>query len=159
MLSILIMKQLPSYQLVFIFLILVSCSPKINLEEEEKAVRSTLEGYVEAWSAKDISGFEEIFMNDETLTIYENRHIFLGWDAWKERLEDAFPSVEKVDVLFSSTIVHVAADGKAAWINTIEDASWLDDGEVKRANDMRVSWGLSKVGEEWKIVQAHWSVP
>ena len=119
------MKQLLFYLHLFIFLVSVSCTPGVNLEEEA-AVRLTLEGYIEAWAEKDISGFEDIFITDETLTIYEVRQIFHGWEAW---------------------------------ISTIEDATWLDNGEHKQVTDMRVSWGLRKVGEEWKIVQAHWSIP
>lgn len=153
------MKHKFSYPLFLIFLFLLSCKPSIDMEKEQKAALLSLDGYVKAWASKDISIFEDIFINDETLTIYENRHIFLGWESWKERLEEAFPSVEQVDVLFSKSIVHVSPDGRAAWISTIEDATWLDGGEERQVSDMRVSWGLRKVGEEWKIVQAHWSIP
>ena len=153
------MKQLLFTAQIFYFLVLVSCTPVVNLEEEEASVRLTLNGYIESWAEKDISGFKDIFITDETLTIYEGRHIFKGWEAWKDRLVKSFSSVEKVDVHFSNTIVHVSPEGNAAWINTIENATWLDNGEQKQVTDMRVSWGLRKVGEKWKIVQGHWSVP
>jgi hypothetical protein len=137
---------------------LVSCSTR-SQEDLKTEVLSTTDRYIQAWADKDIRAFEAIFHTGPELTIYEVRKIFNGWDAWETRLTSSFATVENVEVFFRNSVVHLNQDGKTAWLSTIEDATWLDGGEPREVQDMRVTWALVKKGDQWKIMQAHWSVP
>ena len=163
--------------LLMLLAVIVSCSGKQNpaankdlpyqedlsankdLAGMEAEVLAVTDGYVLAWKNRDISLFEEIFYTGPELFIYEVRQIFRGWEEWESRLVSSFESVEKVDVHFRDTEVHLAPDGSTAWLSTIEDATWLDKGDPKEVKDMRVTWTLVRQDGRWKIIQGHWSIP
>jgi ketosteroid isomerase-like protein len=138
-------------------LLILSVGCKQDPEAEKEAVLRTLDHYAAAWKVKEIKQFERIFSTGPDLAIYEVRQVFMGWEEWEKRLSESFGSVENVEVHFKDT--HVYLSENAAWITTIEDATWLDGGEPREVNDMRVTWGLRKEKGEWKIIQGHWSIP
>ena len=55
------MKNLIAFFLVVIFMAIISCAEKVNIEAEKASIQLILDQYANAWKSADIDQFANIF--------------------------------------------------------------------------------------------------
>jgi ketosteroid isomerase-like protein len=152
------MKNLTIYIFILPLILTLGCQIEVNVEAEKASVENLFDNYSDAWKDLNIDNFSKMFLTSGDLIIITNEKKFIGWDSWKNSLIDFFNSVSNVVVTFKDPLVYVHPTGKVAWLSVLEDADWMQDGEILSIRDMRVTWVLEKRNGNWKIVQGHWSL-
>jgi len=157
--------------LIFLLCFTVSCQQQgekareeaaiVDIEAEKAKVQSVLNQYVKAWEIEDIELLSKIFSQDDDMVTFDGNIAkrFVGWEAWKERLQEHFESYENVDISFRDQIIKVHAASNVAWLSCILDANFLLQGQQGSLKGLRVTWVLEKRNGNWVIVQAHFSLP
>lgn len=80
--------------------------------------------------------------------------------AWQTNIKSWFEGLgdEYVTVTFRDIIVYESVD--IAFLNgIITFQGHAKDGDVLREMDNRLSWGLTRIEKQWKIVHEHTSLP
>ena len=140
-------------------ILLLSCTQKIDINNEESAVHSILNKYAAAWESEDIRLFGEIFANDENLLFLDGNSSvrFVGWEALKERLLGHLELFENIKISFGNERIRIHESGKVGWLSCVFTAEFLSQGKPGRMDDLRATWILEKRKGNWVIVQAHFS--
>ena len=114
--------------------------------------------YADAWAAEDIGKFSALFMHSSDLVIYDGSSTYIGWEAWKNRLVNSFPSAKDVKISFRDHNIQIHQSGEVAFLTTMEDVDYVENGKPFSFKDMRVTWVLAKQDGMWVIIHGHWSV-
>ena len=152
------MKNLAIYFLTIALMLTLGCQIEVNVEAEEASIQTFFDKYSDAWETMDIEKFEEIFYDDENLSIFDMQARYVGWEAWKDRLMKSFDSISNVNVSFKDYSIHIHPSGNIAWLSVLEDADWIENGQPVKVEGVRMTWILEKRNDNWKIVQGHWSL-
>ena len=136
----------------------VAEEPVVDVEAEKANIQSLFDKYSEAWKAKNIDLFAEIFSHDADMVIFDTETRYDGGEAWKERLQNSFDLIDDVNVTFRDYSIKVHPSGTVAWLSAIEDATWTSEGQAGEVTGMRITWILEKLEGKWIIVEGHWSV-
>ncbi len=152
--------------LVFLLCLTFSCQkaeevaeePVVDVGAEKASIQSVFDQYAEAWKAKNIDLFAEIFSHDADMVIFDTETRYDGGEAWKERLQSSFDLIDDVNVTFRDYSIKVHPSGTVAWLSAIEDATWTSEGQADEVTGMRITWILEKLEGKWIIVEGHWSV-
>jgi ketosteroid isomerase-like protein len=116
--------------------------------------------YAAAAYAKDADSFASIYTDDIHVFDMWNRWELRGIDAWQAMAENWFGSLgeERVVIKFTDVSSTVGAD-LALGHATVTYSAVTADGSVLRSLDNRMTVGLRKVGNLWKIFHEHTSGP
>jgi len=136
----------------------VAEEPAVDVEAEKANIRTVLDQYAEAWKSSNIDHFSKIFSPDVDMVIFDSQKRYVGWEAWKERLQNSFDLINDVNVTFKDYSIKVHRSGTIAWLSSLEDATWISQEQPDEVKGMRVTWVLEKIEGKWVIVQGHWSV-
>jgi uncharacterized protein (TIGR02246 family) len=136
----------------------VAEEPVVDVDAEKANIQSIFDKYAEAWKAKNIDLFAEIFSIDADMVIFDTETRYVGGEAWKERLQNSFDLIDDVNVSFRDYSIKVHPSGTVAWLSAIEDATWTSEGQAGEVTAMRITWILEKLEGKWIIVEGHWSV-
>jgi uncharacterized protein (TIGR02246 family) len=123
-------------------------------------VAALLESYRDAVYAKDVDAFVAIFADDVRVFDMWGAWSHDGIDAWREMAVGWFGSLgdELVRVEFDDVETTVGDD--TAVLSAFVTFSGLSaDGDELRSMNNRLTWGLRKTGETWKVVHEHTSAP
>jgi uncharacterized protein (TIGR02246 family) len=127
---------------------------------EEASIRQLLETYKAAVHAKDVEAFAALFADDVRVFDMWGRWSHDGVAAWRAMAAEWFGSVgtDRVVVEFDDVQVLVAQDLAIAHaFVTFKGVS--AEGVESRAMNNRLTWGLRRHGEGWKVVHEHTSAP
>ncbi len=130
----------------------------VDVEAEKANIRTVLDQYAQAWKSSNIDHFSKIFSHDVDMVIFDSQKRYVGWQAWKERLQNSFDLINDVNVTFRDYSIKVHRSGTIAWLSSLEDATWISQDQPDEVKGMRVTWVLEKIEGKWVIVQGHWSV-
>jgi len=136
----------------------VAEEPAVDIEAEKANIRTLFDQYAEAWESLNIDHFSEIFSDDADMVIFDTQTIHVGWEAFKELLQNSFDLMNDVNITFRDYSIKVHHSGAIAWLSTLEDATWISQDQPNEVKGMRVTWVLEKREGKWVIVQGHWSV-
>jgi uncharacterized protein (TIGR02246 family) len=123
-------------------------------------VGAVLETYRNAVHAKDVDRFVAIFADDVRVFDMWGTWSHDGIDAWREMAEGWFGSLgeELVRVEFDDVRETVGDD--VAIVSAFVTFTGLSaDGEELRSLNNRLTWGLRKTDETWKVAHEHTSAP
>jgi uncharacterized protein (TIGR02246 family) len=123
-------------------------------------VGSLLEAYRDAVHAKDVDAFVAIFADDVRVFDMWGAWSHDGIDSWREMTVGWFGSLgdELVRVEFDDVQTTVG-DDTAVLSAFVTFAGLSAEGEELRSMNNRLTWGLRKTGEIWKVVHEHTSAP
>ncbi len=130
-----------------------------DLTAEKSKIASVCDKYADAWAALDIEKFSVLFAHSEDLVIYDGSSTFIGWDAWKNKLVNSFPSAKDVKVSFRDHHIQIHQSGEVAFLTAKEDVDYLENGKAFSFDGMRVTWVFAREDGKWVIIHGHWSVP
>lgn len=86
-------------QLLFISLLIFSCSNPVSEAEDIAAIRNVLIEQQEAWSNHDLEGFMQGYWKSDSLTYYSSGKITQGWQTTLDNYKKGYPSAKETGEL------------------------------------------------------------
>ena len=153
------MKILTYLLILACLFLIISCNSSLDISIEKDKVKQVLYKYSEAWHSKNIDLFSRLFSNDADMIIFDGNspERFVGWIAWKERLQKHFSLFENVDISYEDVDIKVSNSGEFSWLSCIANTKYTYDGKPGIMSGLRITWVLEKRNKNWRIVHAHYS--
>lgn len=123
-------------------------------------IATLFEQYTRAVRAKDAASFLALYDPDVRVFDLWDRWSYDGVEARRGSIEQWLGSLgdETVEVRFDE--VRVTSDGDLAVAHAFTTfTAYAGDGTALRSMQNRLSWGLQRSGEDWRIVHEHTSAP
>lgn len=150
------MKKFFIALIAFSFVAGASCQDKINVAQEEEAIKKAIKEEIECFVNQDIKE-AEFFKKVDYLRIISNNgnshQQTVGWDS-------LYANVKKIveydrtglsDFKFECKDFHIKVYEDVAWAVYEVPLSWIWKGEPGKASSTKVTF-LEKVEGDWKIV-------
>lgn len=141
--------------------IFMSCEEKVDLDKEKAAVSQVLEKYVTANQTKDMNLVKEIWSNDDNIVIFgtDLDEKLVGWSQIQEIIKKQYQTIDQSYISVNDQNITVSQTGKTAWFSEILEYNFIFDGKPVSYENVRFTGVVEKMGEQWKIVQSHLSIP
>jgi ketosteroid isomerase-like protein len=123
-------------------------------------IEAVLKAYGDAVLAKDVDAFVALY--DLEVEVFDawGTWSYRGVAAWRRMVADWFGSLGSERVLVAATEVRAAASTELAMLNAaMTYRSVSVEGKELHAMTNRLTWGLRRQGDAWRIVHEHTSVP
>ena len=150
------MKKYLFALIAFSIIACASCQQKIDVAQEEEAIKNVIREEIECFVAQDIKE-AEFYKKADYLRIITNdgnsHQQTVGWDslyASVKRITEADRS-EVSDVKFECKDFHIKVYDDVAWAVYEVPLSWIWKGKLWESSDTKVTF-LEKVEGDWKIV-------
>ena len=158
------MKKFSSLFIVFSILFLVSCSnrdKKINIADETIAIEQLLENYIIANETQDYNLIESIWSPESDIILYgtDSHERLVGWTNIRNAFKEQFGQIEETYISASDQFIKINCTGNTAWFAEALSYNFMYKGEAKKFEGLRFTGVVEKTDGQWKIVQAHLSVP
>jgi ketosteroid isomerase-like protein len=146
------------------FLFISSCSncdKDLNLMDETVAIENVLEKYIIANENQDFELTEEIWAPNPDIILYgtDSDERLMGWTNIRMAIKDQFSQITDTYISASDQFIKLNCTGNTAWFAETLNYNFVYKGEAKSYEGLRFTGVLEKMNGEWKIVQAHLSVP
>lgn len=125
---------------------------------DEKAVRDVLMKNTTAFEQNDLATLDNIWANDEAVTVFENGHANYGWADYRNN--HLAPEMKEIqNTKYASSEVKVNIDGKTAWATFKYTISGDAEGKHFDGGGLGTAILEKREGGSWKIVHWHSSAP
>ncbi len=158
------MKNLSMLLVIGSFLFISSCSncdKDLNLKDETLAIENVLEKYIIANENQDFDLTEEIWAPNSDIILYgtDSDERLMGWTNIRTAIKDQFSQITDTYISASDQFIKLNCTGNTAWFAETLNYNFVYKGEAKSYEGLRFTGVMEKMDGEWKIVQAHLSVP
>jgi ketosteroid isomerase-like protein len=124
----------------------------------EAAMRAVMDKVAEGYSKRDLSMMQATFALDPDVVMYgtgvnENR---IGVTGMQAKAEHDWSLFDKVAITYGWT--SISAAGRVAWAASDAAFKVQADGQ-EMTLPVRITFVFEKRGDDWRIVQAHFSSP
>jgi ketosteroid isomerase-like protein len=125
-----------------------------------ESIEHVFAAYAAAVRAKDVDGFVALYAPEVRVFDTWERWSYDGADAWRGMAENWFGSLgeEQVAVDFDD-VETITGDDVAVASAFVTYRGLSADGVELRAMNNRVTWGLQRTADGWKVVHEHGSAP
>ena len=121
-------------------------------------IARVLDSYKAAVAAKDVEAFVALYDDDVRVFDLWGRWSYEGIDAWRAMVTEWFGSLGSERVAVELNDVRTVVGDDVAVVHAFITYRGLSsDGGELRAMDNRMTWGLRRDGEAWRIVHEHTS--
>ena len=125
--------------------------------DDEAAVRDTLMRSASSFEKNDMTGATQVWVNDESLTVFESGHANYGWTDYRDN--HLGPEMKEMkNTKYTLSDIKVKVSGDTAWA-TFKYAISADIGTRHVDGGGLGTAILEKRGQDWKIVHWHSSAP
>ncbi len=158
------MKSLSMLFVLAGFLFISSCSncdKDLNLKDETIAIENVLEKYIIANENQDFELTEEIWATNPDIILYgtDSDDRLMGWTNIRSAIKDQFSQITDTYISASDQFIKLNCTGNTAWFAETLNYNFVYKGEARSYEGLRFTGVMEKINGEWKIVQAHLSVP
>ncbi len=153
------MRNLIVFLSVVVLFSLNACTDKINLEAEMEKARTVLEQYHKALENEDMEMISSIYAHDDDIVQFNDVGKDIGWKLIKATFQNWFEIADSINFTFRDEIIKIHDSGNAAWISFIQDGNLIYRDKPLSSKDVRATWALKKLNDNWVIVQSHFSIP
>lgn len=158
------MKNFTSLITVFIVLLFASCADcdkKISVADETIAIEQLLENYIIANETQDFNLIESIWAPESDIILYgtDSHERLMGWTNIRNAIKSQFGQIEDTYISASDQFIKINCTGSTAWFAETLNYNFMYMGEAKKYEGLRFTGVLENMNGEWKLVQAHLSVP
>lgn len=159
-----IMRNLSVLLVLTSFLFISSCSncdKDLNLMDETVAIENVLEKYIIANENQDFELTEEIWAPNPDIILYgtDSDERLMGWTNIRIAIKDQFSQITDTYISASDQFIKLNCTGNTAWFAETLNYNFVYKGVARSYEGLRFTGVLEKMDGEWKIVQAHLSVP
>ena len=128
---------------------------------DEAAVREALLKSASSFEKNDMAGAAQVWVNDESLTVFESGHANYGWADYRDHhLVPEMGEMKNTKYSFSDIRVHLA--GKTAWatLKYTISADVSENGKPRHVDGGGLGTAvLEKRDGRWQIMHWHSSAP
>lgn len=158
------MKKINVFLLVIVVIFGVSCSNcnhEFNKADEMIAIENLLEEYVIANENQDFDLIEKIWAPASDIILYgtDSDERLMGWTNIRAAIREQFLQITDTYISASDQFIKLNNTGATAWFAETLDYNFVYKGEAKSYKGMRFTGVLEKMDGQWKLVQAHLSLP
>ncbi|MEP6920834.1 MAG: nuclear transport factor 2 family protein [bacterium] len=129
--------------------------------DDEAAVRDVLMKSASSFEKNDLPMASQVWVNDESLTIFESGHANYGWADYRDHhLVPEMGEMKNTKYAFSDIKIHLA--GKTAWatLKYTISADVTDNGKLRHIDGGGLGTAvLENRDGQWRIVHWHSSAP
>jgi ketosteroid isomerase-like protein len=129
--------------------------------DDEAAVRDALMKSALSFEKNDIAMASQVWVNDESLTIFESGHANYGWADYRDHhLVPEMGEMKNTRYAFSDIKIHLA--GKTAWatLKYTISADVMDNAKPRHVDGGGLGTAvLEERDGQWRIVHWHSSAP
>jgi ketosteroid isomerase-like protein len=138
-----------------------NCNEELNLIDETEAIENVLEKYIIANEKQNFELIEEIWAPNPDIILYgtDSDERLMGWTNIKAAVKDQFSQITDTYISASDQFIKLNCTGNTAWFAETLNYNFVYKGEAKSYSGLRFTGVMEKMNGEWKIVQAHLSVP
>ena len=150
-------------------LVLLSCSTTqqtekvvVNRSQELKSIENVLAQYIVANENKDLSLVEQIWAPDGDIILYgtTSKERLMGWDNILNAFKSQFKTIDNIFIIASEQYIKLNETGNTAWFAEILTYNYMKNDKAKSLKGLRFTGVLKHCTDgEWRIVQAHLSIP
>lgn len=145
---------------VFGLIAAVACAATAQADDEA-AVRDALTKSALSFEKNDLAMASQVWVNDESLTIFESGHANYGWADYRDHhLVPEMGEMKNTKYGFSDIKIHLA--GKTAWatLKYTISADMTDNGKTRHFDGGGLGTAvLEERNGRWQIVHWHSSAP
>ena len=158
------MKKINTFLVVFVILLASSCNDcdqKFSKADEMIAIENLLEEYVIANENQDFDLIEKIWAPDSDIILYgtDSDERLMGWTNIRSAVREQFLQIEETYISASDQFIKLNCTGTTAWFAESLDYNFVYKGEAKSYTGLRFTGVVEKMDGQWKLVQAHLSLP
>lgn len=158
------MKKFTIFFSVFSILLLTACSDcdkEMNVANETIAIEHLLENYIIANETQDFDLIESIWSPQSDIILYgtDSHERLMGWTNIRKAIKSQFNQIDDTYLSASDQFIKINCTGNTAWFAETLNYNFMYKGEAKRFEGLRFTGIVEKENGEWKLVQAHLSVP
>ncbi len=158
------MKNFNILLLVFAVLLLSACgdcTKKFKPADEISSIEDLLEEYVIANENQDFDLIEKIWAPASDIILYgtDTDERLMGWTNIRNAYKEQFSQINDTYITASDQFIKLNFTGTTAWFAETLDYNFVYKGEAKSFKGLRFTGVLEKIDGQWKIVQAHLSLP
>jgi ketosteroid isomerase-like protein len=138
---------------------IASCSRPIDFAAEKAAIQALFERHRIALEGENLEAVKKTF--DQTspiIVMFGEGQPMAEWTTIERAYKDWFAAADEIRMVDQCVQVRVHPSGTAAWATYLTDEKETVNG-IRTAERVRGTFGLEKHGQNWVVVQAHWSVP
>lgn len=131
--------------------------PASAQSNDERTVRDVLIQSASAFEKNDMAGMEKLWLNDESVTVFESGHANYGWPDYRDH--HLGPEMKEMkNTKYTLSDIKVKVSGNTAWA-TFKYAISADIGTRHVDGAGLGTAVLEKRGNDWRIVHWHSSAP
>ena len=159
------MKNISSFLILLSVLIVSSCadnnSKKFDVMEETEAIENVLDKYIVANETQNFELIREIWAPDTDIILYgtDSDERLMGWVNIKNAIQDQFHHITDTYIAATDQFIKINETGNTAWFAETLNYNFVYNDKAKSYEGLRFTGVLEKIDGQWKLVQAHLSVP
>ena len=139
--------------------VIVSCNNNVvDLEKASIEAEAFINSQFNFFNTGNIEDAKKVFDLDAVLIGTDENEYLSGWDEVGPSIEGQIAVIK--DPIFNTRDLNIVLsdDGKMASYTQLIDFSFFSGEETLEFNNIRCSGVVKKSGNDWKVVQTHWSV-
>lgn len=151
-----------SFVIVFmLFNACTNCDKKFSVADETLAIENVLDKYIVANETQNFELIQEIWAPDSDIILYgtDSDERLMGWVNIKNAIQDQFNHITDTYISASDQFIKLNCTGNTAWFAETLNYNFVYNDKAKTYEGLRFTGVLEKKDGQWKIVQAHLSVP
>jgi len=151
--------------LVLVILIVVSscsnCNKEFNLMDETLAIENVLDKYIVANETQNFELIQEIWAPNADIILYgtDSDERLMGWINIKNAIKEQFGHITDTYISASDQFIKLNCTGNTAWFAETLNYNFVYSDKAQSYEGLRFTGVLEKMDGEWKLVQAHLSLP
>jgi len=158
------MKKINTFLFVVVIFFASSCADcdqKFSKADEMIAIENLLEEYVIANENQDFDLIEKIWAPDSDIILYgtDSDERLMGWTNIRSAIREQFLQIEETYISASDQFIKLNCSGTTAWFAETLDYNFVHNGEAQSYEGLRFTGVVEKMDGQWKLVQAHLSLP
>ena len=137
------------------------CEKKFSVADETIAIEQLLENYIIANETQDFDLIESIWAPESDIILYgtDSHERLMGWTNIRNAVKSQFGQIDETYISASNQFIKINCTGSTAWFAEALSYNFMYNGEAKKYEGLRFTGVLEKMDGQWKLVQAHLSVP
>ena len=158
------MKKFNIFLLVIVIVFAAACNncdQKFDKADELNAIEELLEQYAIANETQDFDLIEKIWAPDSDIILYgtDSDERLMGWTNIRSAIKEQFAQIKDTYISASDQFIKLNCTGTTAWFAETLDYNFVYKEEAKSYKGLRFTGVVEKIDGEWKMVQAHLSLP
>jgi len=120
-----------------------------------------LENYILANENQDLELIENIWAASDDIVLYgtDSDERIVGWTNIRAAIKDQFGFISDTYISASNQFIKLNCTANTAWFAETLNYNYMYQGKAQKYEGLRFTGVVEKIDGNWRLVQAHLSVP